>query len=435
VLPARFDDTPVPGLLTGMVAVDLRGGTPAQFADLVVEKLADLAISPSPPGGADGGPSGGVRVSAADPHRLGVHAAISVPGVPDDVLPEYVPRDVDDSEFGVRAKVAAARERGGFVLLVGGSSVGKTRCAVEAVKALLPDWWLVHPVGPDQVAALAATPVPRTVVWLDELQRCLDGEHGLTGAVVRALLNGPHPAGIVGTLWRERYTAHTTLPAPGGADLHAREREVLDLADVVRIDPAFSAAEQDRARAAATRDPRLQVALESAGYGLTQTLAAAPHLVARWQNADPYAGAVLTAGVSWARRVLQRRPLFLDTETTTDGEPAEVVEVAVVGDDGTVLLDTLVRPQSSIAPSARRSMASVQSSWRAPRGWRPRSGVNEDGRRFPSRRPSHRRKDPRPWHTEYPLPTVSAATLTSCSPRTGRCRRFWRRWPGSAPSC
>jgi hypothetical protein len=117
---------------------------------------------------------------------LGVHAAISVPGVSDDVLPEYVPRDVDDSEFGVRAKVAAARERGGFVLLVGGSSVGKTRCSVEAVKALLPDWWLVHPVGPDQVAALAATPVPRTVVWLDELQRYLDGEHGLTGAVVRA---------------------------------------------------------------------------------------------------------------------------------------------------------------------------------------------------------------------------------------------------------
>ena len=48
------------------------------------------------------------------------------------------------------------RERGGFVLLVGGSSVGKTRCAVEAVRALLPDWWLVHPAGPAEVAALAA---------------------------------------------------------------------------------------------------------------------------------------------------------------------------------------------------------------------------------------------------------------------------------------
>ncbi len=112
-----------------------------------------------------------MRVVEAGPRRLGVHAAISVPGVPDEILPEYVPRDVDAAGSGVRAKVAAAAERGGFVLLVGGSSVGKTRCAVEAVKALLPDWWLVHPAGPDQVAALAAAPAPRTVVWLDELQR------------------------------------------------------------------------------------------------------------------------------------------------------------------------------------------------------------------------------------------------------------------------
>ena len=57
-----------------------------------------------------------------------------MPGVPDEVLPEYVPRDTDAAEFGVRAKVAAAAERGGFVLLIGGSSVGKTRCAVEAVQ-------------------------------------------------------------------------------------------------------------------------------------------------------------------------------------------------------------------------------------------------------------------------------------------------------------
>jgi hypothetical protein len=58
------------------------------------------------------------------------------------------------------------------------------------------------------------------------------------------------------------------------------------------------------------------------------------------------------AGVSWARRLLQARPLFLDTETTGDDERAEVVEVAVVSDDGVVLLDTLVRPQSPITAAA-----------------------------------------------------------------------------------
>jgi hypothetical protein len=255
-----------------------------------------------------------VRAGDADPRRLGVHQAISVPRVPDEVPPEYVPRDVDAAEFGVRARVAAAAERGGFVLLVGGSSVGKTRCALEAVKALLPDWWLVHPAGPPEVNTLAQAPPPRTVVWLDELQRYLDGERGLTGSVVRALLGASPPVVIIGTLWPDWHTAYTTPPAPGRPDPHAREREMMDLAAVVRISAEFSLAEQDRARAAAARDARLAVALETAGYGLTQTLAAAPQLVARWQDAraaDPYAWAVLTAALDVAR-LGGRAPLSAD---------------------------------------------------------------------------------------------------------------------------
>ena len=249
-----------------------------------------------------------------DLRRLGVHAAISVPGVSDEVPPEYVPRDADAAGHGVRAKVAAAAERGGFMLLVGGSSVGKTRCAAEAVQALLPDWWLVHPAGPGEVAALAAAPPARTVVWLDELQRYLDGEGGLTGGVVRALLGAPRPVVLIGTLWPDRYHAYTAVPAPGGPDPRAREREVLDLAAVIRIGAEFSPAEQDRARAAAARDRRLAAALGAEGYGLTQTLAAAPQLVARWQDAqaaDPYGWAVLTAALDVAR-LGGRAPLSAD---------------------------------------------------------------------------------------------------------------------------
>ena len=256
-------------------------------------------------------PPGAVRVAEADLRLLGVHAAISVPGVPDEVPPEYVLRDADATRHGVRAKVAAATGRGGFVLLVGGSSVGKTRCAAEAARALLPDWWLVHPAGPGEVAALAAAPPPRVVVWLDELQRYLDGERGLAGGAVRALLGAPGPVVIIGTLWADRYATYTTLPVSGGLDTHAREREVLDLANVVRIGPEFSPAEQGRARATATRDPRLREALDAEGYGLTQTLAAAPQLVARWEDArtvNPYAWAVLTAALD-AARLGARAPL------------------------------------------------------------------------------------------------------------------------------
>jgi hypothetical protein len=223
VLPARFDDSDLPGLLPDVVAVDLRRYTPGQFADLVVAKLADLgAGSSSSPTGMGRAPAGAVWVSQASLRRLGVHAAITVPGVPDDVLPEYVPRDADAAEFGVRARVAAASQAGGFVLLVGGSSVGKTRCAAQAVLTLVPDWWLVHPAGLAEVTALAAAPLaPPTVVWLDELQRYLDGEYGLTGGVARALLGAPGPVVIIGTLRPDRYAAYTAVPGPGSPDLHA----------------------------------------------------------------------------------------------------------------------------------------------------------------------------------------------------------------------
>ena len=83
---------------------------------------------------------------------------------------------------------------------------------------------------------------------------------------------------------------------------------------MIRIGPAFSAAEQGQAQAAAARDPRLRVALNSAGYGLTQTLAAAPQLVARWEDAgtaSPYGWTVLTAALD-AARLGARAPLSID---------------------------------------------------------------------------------------------------------------------------
>jgi WD40 repeat protein len=50
VLPARFDDTPLPGLLSDMVAVDLRTRTPQEFAEMIAAKLAALGIvAPVPP--------------------------------------------------------------------------------------------------------------------------------------------------------------------------------------------------------------------------------------------------------------------------------------------------------------------------------------------------------------------------------------------------
>jgi thioredoxin-like negative regulator of GroEL len=126
---------------------------------------------------------------------------------------------------------------------------------------------------------------------------------------------------IIGTLWPDWYTTYTLVPQSGPdpharerKDPHAREREVLALAEVVRIGPEFSPAEQNRARAAAGRDPRLRIALDVDGCRLTQTLAAAPELVARWEDArtsHPYGWAVLTAALDLTR-LGARAPLSID---------------------------------------------------------------------------------------------------------------------------
>ena len=211
--------------------------------------------------------------------------------------------------------MAAAAERGGFVLLIGGSSVGKTRCAAEAVRALLPDWWLVHPAGPGEVAALAAAPPARTVVWLDELQRYLDGEHGLTGGVVRALLNAPGPVVIIGTLWPDRYAAYTTVP---GARRRGSAR-----AGTARCWtwPRSSASARSSARQSRTgpAPPRPGTrGCGRAGRGRVRAdpdpgrrAAAGRPLGGRPGPRSPYAWAVLTAALD-AARLGARAPLSAD---------------------------------------------------------------------------------------------------------------------------
>ncbi|WP_203906836.1 tetratricopeptide repeat protein [Rhizocola hellebori] len=247
-------------------------------------------------------PAGGVRVREARPRLLGVHAAIHVDGA-DGELPPYVPRDLDAE---LCAAIVAAAERGGLVLLVGSSSAGKTRALVEAVRAVMPEWWLVHPADADAIRRLAVEAPPRAVAWLDELQRYLDTGTGLAASVVRDLI----AAGLVlvGTLWPYEYTSRTTRPVLGQPDPHGNDRQLLNLAYVVHVPTEFSPAERSRAESLAG-DQRIRIALDSPDGGVTQVLAAGPALVRRWDNApDPYSRAVITAALD-AHRVGVQAPL------------------------------------------------------------------------------------------------------------------------------
>ncbi|MFI5951843.1 helix-turn-helix domain-containing protein [Micromonospora chalcea] len=247
-------------------------------------------------------PFGAVRIRDADPRWLGVHAAITVNGHDAD-LPRYVPRDIDTTVCRV---LTTATRAGGFVLLIGGSSVGKTRTLFEALRSTLPDWWLLHPASSADILALLRSPPARTVIWLDELQRYLDGPGRLTAANVRALLR----AGLIlaGTMWPHEYEVRSARPYSPDAD-QADSRTLLDLAQAVVVASAFTPAELQRADQLAGDDPRLDVAVRAGEPGIPQILAAGPDLLRRWEDAEnPIGGAIITAAVD-ARRLGMQAPI------------------------------------------------------------------------------------------------------------------------------
>lgn len=114
-----------------------------------------------------------------DPIAVGVHPAprretatlegAGAARVGGDRVPVYVPRDID-------AELRGELTRGGFVLLVGDSTAGKTRAAFEAVRAILPDHTLIMPQSRDGVTAAVqkAATIRRCVLWLNDLEGYLD---------------------------------------------------------------------------------------------------------------------------------------------------------------------------------------------------------------------------------------------------------------------
>lgn len=245
--------------------------------------------------------TGDRRVRDATARDLGVHAAIRLPGTMDD-LPGYIERDGDHDLRNLLRSFA--RGDGGFVLIVGTSSTGKTRSAYEAVQAELAGHRLVHPHSAEELRRFSVDPPPGTVVWLDELQKHLAG--GLAADTVRALRASGRGIVLVGTLWPDRY--HTYKQKGLLNDAHAREREVLELAEVIILPDRLSTAERERATTLAARDMRVAYALSS-DVGVTQALAAAPELMQRWRAApDPYCAAVIAVAAD-ARRMGAEKPL------------------------------------------------------------------------------------------------------------------------------
>jgi hypothetical protein len=251
------------------------------------------------------GPANAGRFDEASPRELGVHPAISTGNaVVGDDMPSYVQRDFDERLHDL---VARGAERGCFVVLMGGSSCGKTRSLYEAVRSVVPDWWLVQPTKTEDIRDLLTTQTERTVLWLDELHRYLGADPPLRKADVVTLVR----AGIivVGTLWPTHYFVRKRLRHADGGDVHAEDRLVLEFADLIAVPDDLTLDERLRANELATTDSRIGAALAVSDAGLTQVLAAGPDLVSSWEQApDPYGRAIITAAAD-ARRLGVQGPL------------------------------------------------------------------------------------------------------------------------------
>jgi hypothetical protein len=257
-----------------------------------------------------------------DPIALGVHPAEGITRAIDgrtvvDRVPPYVPRD---DQQRLRELIGA----GGFVLLVGDSTAGKTRAAYEAVRALLPDHALIVPAGRDSLTAIvpAVQAERRCVVWLDDLERFL-GAGGLTVNTINRLLDteGGRDTLVLATMRsheHDRYSAREEPDIHGpGLDSWRDARRVLELAIVVELRRGWSDEELRRARAYAD-DPRIRSALPKAGpLGLAELLATGPQLTRDWRNAwRPGAhprGAALVAAAVDCRRAGLHEPQALET--------------------------------------------------------------------------------------------------------------------------
>ncbi|MEV4350616.1 hypothetical protein AB0J83_39670 [Actinoplanes sp. NPDC049596] len=227
---------------------------------------------------------------------MGIHSAGPVAGG-EDALPAYVKRSFD---FQLRLALSAdLPDRGALVVMVGGSSTGKTRSLYEAVLELVPNWRLMQPAEVSDLLDLLHEPPRSTVLWLDEMQHYLGGPSAQTAVCVTALVRNGNL--VVGTLWPDQYAKWTA----GREPVH----KLMQRASVISVPESLDRSEQREARGLASQDSRIRDALSVRDVGMTQVLAGGPRLVMCWeQPANAYVKAMIAAAAD-AHRLGVQSPL------------------------------------------------------------------------------------------------------------------------------
>jgi hypothetical protein len=227
-------------------------------------------------------------------------------------LPPYVSRQHDGL---LQARLRSASLQGGFVVVTGGSAVGKSRSLLEAVREVLGGWHILLPVSPAAVreAAAGGHIRPRTLLWLDDTpaeKYITATADGLTSDDIRAVFSSRKPVVVVDSMWQTRYQSLIAQPrlSPGESSRKDPSREARDAlllaGEPILVKDHFTDDERLRAKILAQHDQQLTAALADTRFGVTQSLAGARYLVRRYRDAEndmPFAYAVITAAIDACR--------------------------------------------------------------------------------------------------------------------------------------
>lgn len=216
-------------------------------------------------------PNTWTTVERADPLAFGVHRPRWQES--QQFLHPYVTRDVDAR---VRPLIARLRRTGGFLVLTGDSTAGKSRCAFEAMRAELVGCQVWAPPRTADLRPLASMDLPSVegwALWLDDVEDYVRDD-GLEPALLSGLVN--QGVVILATLrdeqadrFQRRNSSRGSQEAPYASLTNLGARVLM--AEQIHLDRMWSRAELSRAKE--VDDPGLEEALRHRGdYGIAEYL-------------------------------------------------------------------------------------------------------------------------------------------------------------------
>ena len=84
---------------------------------------------------------------------------------------------------------------------------------------------------------------------------------------------------------------------------------------------------------------------------------------------NPVTPSVRQRAIETAKSLVKMRPVYLDTETTGLGKTDEIIEISIIDDDGSTLIETLIKPSQSIPSGSTAIHGITNEDVKSARAW------------------------------------------------------------------